>query len=287
MQLKSDFFSDWLNILKDILQNHWGYDVSNVSTEELPYIYFNAEKRRPDQRPRKIELSDAFSCPANLQAGWDRLKSVVQSGGNLTSNLSKLVNRINNKDSMLNDWGVHHFHLGENLNDQFVERTGPLLFAIVTKDSFYAINIFNHGAWADEDIIEIIHKKWPEVISQYQIKDVISATEITESERLTLRAKNANSFVTVSDGTVYAPIGGGVVGAGYNIQAIMGTDYQRATLKALEDHLQSQLVNLKSTLSQYGYSGESEIEASLEITGNEYVAIFPKYNVAVTLMAGA
>ena len=284
MKLKSDFFSDWINILKDILENHWGYDISNVSDEELPFVYFNAEKRRPDQRPRNLILSDVFSCPSNLQAGWERLKDMVKDGNDLTPNLSKLVNRINNKDSMLNDWGVHHFHLGENLYGQFMERTGPLLFALVTIESFYAINIFNHAAWADDDIVEIIHKNWPDVISQYQIKGVISTTEITESERLTLRAKNANAFVTVSDGTVYAPIGGGVVGAGYNLQAIMNTDRQRSTLKALEDHLQSQLVDLKETLSQHGYSGEDEIEAELEITENEYVAILPKFNVAVTLM---
>jgi hypothetical protein len=180
VKLKSDFFSDWLNILKDILENHWGYDVSNISAEDLPFIYFNAEKRRPDQRVRVLELSDAFSCPPSLQAGWDRLKMLVESGGDLTSNLSKLVNRINNKDSLLNDWGVHHFHLGENLNGQFIERTAPLLFALVTKDRFYAINIFNHGAWADEDVIEIIHRNWPEAISKYKIQNVIFTTEITE-----------------------------------------------------------------------------------------------------------
>ncbi|WP_350940358.1 hypothetical protein MRO13_05585 [Vibrio metschnikovii] len=287
MQLSSDFFGDWLNILKDILQNHWGYDISGVSEEELPYVYFNAEKRRPDQRIRSVEISDAFTCPVELQAGWERLKAVVESGGDVTPNLSKLVGRLNNKDSLLNDWGIHHFHLGKALNGNFIERTGPLLFALVTKDKFYAINVFNHGAWADQDIVEIIHRNWPDVVSQYQIKNVISATEISESERLTLRAKNANSFFTVSDGTVYAPIGGGVVGSGYNVQAIMSTDRQRSMLKSLEEHLQSQLINLKDTLCQHGYSGEGNIKATLEITDSKYLAIFPDYNVAVTLIDNA
>jgi hypothetical protein len=109
----------------------------------------------------------------------------------------------------------------------------------------------------------------------------------SENERLTLRAKNANSFVTALDGTVYAPIGGGVVAAGYNVQAVMNTDRQRSTLKSLEEHLQSQLVNIKEQLAQHGYSGENEIEASLEITDNQYVAIFSKYGVSVTLINGA
>ncbi|WP_411358651.1 hypothetical protein [Pseudidiomarina salilacus] len=287
MQLSSDFFSDWLNILKDILQNHWGYDISGVSEDELPYVYFNAEKRRPNQRKRSIEVSDVFTCPVDLQAGWERLKIVIESGGDVTPNLSKLVGRLENKDSLLNDWGVHHFHLGEVLKGNFIKRTGPLLFALVTKDKFYAINVFNHGAWADQDIVEIMHRNWPDVVSQFRIKNVISATQISQSERLTLRAKNANSFFTVSDGTVYAPIGGGVVGSGYNLQAIMSTDRQRSVLKSLEEHLQSQLINLKDTLCQHGYSGEGYIKATLEITDRKYLAIFPDYNVTVILIDNA
>lgn len=287
MQLKSNFINDWLDILKDILENHWGYDVSNVTQEELPYVYFNAEKRRPDQKARKVEISDTFQCPPDRQAGWERLQSLIESGADITPNLSKLVNHLNNKDSMLNDWGVHHFHLGETLEGDFIGRTVPLLFALVTKDKFYTIGVYNHGAWIDSDIVETIHRNWPKSVEKYQIKGVKSTAEITEEQRLTLRAKNANSFVTVSDGTVYAPLGGGVVGAGYNIQAIMQTDRQKSILKNLEEHLQSQLVNLKEVLAQHGYKGEPEIEAKLEITENEYLAIFPKFNVAVTLMSGA
>jgi hypothetical protein len=283
MQLSSDFFGDWLNILKDILQTRWGYDISGVTEEELPYVYFNAEKRRPDQRIRCVEISDAFVCPVDLQAGWERLRGVVESGGDVTPNLSKLVDVLNDKDSLLNDWGIHHFHLGEALDGNFIERTKPLLFALLTKDEFYAINVFNHGAWADQDIVEIIHRNWPNVVSQYQIKNALSATEISEIERLALRAKNVNSFFAVSDGTVYAPMGGGVVGSGYNVQTIVRTDRQRTMLKSLEEHLQSELINLKDTLCQYGYSGEGYIKATLEITDSKYLAIFPDYNVEVVL----
>lgn len=287
MQLKTNFFDDWLNMLKDILQNHWGYDISNVSDQELPFIYFNAESRRPDQRIRNIYKSDVFSCPESLGSGWERLKGVIQTGGDVTPNLSKLVERLNNKDSLLNDWGVHHFHLGDTLSGQFIERTGPLLFALVTKENFYAINVFNHGAWADQDIVEIIHRNWPDAISQYQIKDVLSVTEVSESDRLNLRKEHANSFFTVSDGTVYAPIGGGVVSSGYNIHAIVKTDHQRKVLRELEEQLQSQLVNIKDALRQHGYSGQGEVQARLEITENKYLAIFPDYNVSVTLTDNA
>jgi hypothetical protein len=287
MQLKANFINDWLDILKDILENHWGYDISSINEEEIPFVYFNAEKRRPDQRVRNIAIADTFSCPSNLQKGWKQLRSLVESGSDITPYLSKLISRLTKKDSMLNDWGVHHFHLGEAMKGDFINRTGPLLFSLVTKDKFYAIGVYEHGSWADSDIVETIHRNWPEVVKHYQLNGVQSTTEITEEQRLTLRAKNVNSFVAVSDGTVYAPIGGGVVGAGYNWQSIMQTDRQKSILENLENHLQSQLINLRDVLSQHGYKGEPEIEAKLEITENAYLAIFPKFNVAVTLMSGA
>ena len=287
MQLKSNFVGDWVSILKDILENHWGYDTAGVSDEHLPYVYFNAEKRRPDQRPRKIILSDTFKCPENLQAGWDRLQALIETGQDITPNLSKLVKQLHNKDSMLNDWGVHHFHLGNNMKGEFIARTGPLLFSLITNENFYAIGVYEHGAWADAEIIQIIHSNWPGEVAQYKIQGIISATEITEQQRLTLRAKNTNSFVTVNDGTVYAPIGGGVVGAGYNIQSIMRTDRQKSILNALEKHLQSQLINIRDIFIEHGYSGEPEVEAKLEITEKEYIAIFPKFNIAVTLMSNS
>ncbi|MCY9865474.1 hypothetical protein OTK49_23400 [Vibrio coralliirubri] len=283
MKLKSNFFGDWINIQKDILTNHWGYDVSSVPDKEIPFVYFNAEQRRPELKVRQVVLADTFSCPTNLESGWKRLKGLIESGRDLTPNLSKLVNKLNNKDSMLNDWGVHHFHLGEKMKGNFIERTGPLLFALLVEDKFYAIGIFNHDSWADQDIVEIIHRNWPSIVEQYQIKGVISSTPLTEQERLTLRKKNANSNVTVQDGTVYAPIGGGMVSSGFNLQAVMTKDRQKMFLRKLEKHLDSQLESLREVFEKQGYNGELELEALLDITEDKYTALFPKYGVSAIL----
>lgn len=285
MKLEAYFVRDWLDLLADILQSHWGYDISGVSPDELSYLYFNAEQRRPDQRPRKVEVADSFSCPPELQAGWDRLRSLVESGLDITAHLSKLISLLQNKDSMLNDFGVHHFHLGDAMNGPFVERTGPLLFALVTKQVFYAIGIFRHGSWADSSVVETIHRNWPEVIARFQIKNCESTNKTTETQRLALRAKNYNSLSTVSDGTVYMPIGGGAVAAGYNALSIVKTDRQIELLKNLEKHLEERLPQLREELIKHGYNdSETVVEARLEITPDRYLAIFPKYNVSVTLM---
>lgn len=283
MKLKSDFVSDWLNLLKNILQNHWGYDIEDLTDEQLLLAYFNAEKRRPEPRQRIVKLADTFNCPSNLSDGWDRLQNLIKSGADITGNLSKCVTDLSYKDSMLNEWGIYHFHLGSEKKGEFVSRTGPLLFALVTDNEFLAINIYPHGAWTDISIVETIHRNWPDVISKYKILGNMLAYEISEKDRQTLRNKKINSFVTVDDGTIYGSIGGGVVYTGDNIHSIRKIDKQIKHLKSLEQHLQLKLEVLKDKLIQYGYAGESEVEAKLIITENEYIALFPKFNCSIPL----
>lgn len=283
MKIKSDFVGDWLELLKNVLEHEWGYDTTNIPDEEIPLLYFNAKSRRPDSRPRKVRVSNTFNCPSELQPGWSRLKALIESGADITGNLSKLTNKLHSKDSMLNDWGVYHFHLGVKMAGTFVERTGPLLFALVTIDEFLAIGVYQHGAWANTDIVEIIHKNWPHVIEKNKIYGVEPAAGMTEKERLTLRRKNVNSLISVSDGMVYGPFGGGVVAAGYNIHAVIQTDKQIDRLKVLEKYLHSMADVVEGALIQRGYDVEPELDVKLEITPSEYLGVFPKFNVAVRL----
>src|SRR5690625_1982664 len=184
-----------------------------------------------------------------------------------------ITNKLLSIESMLNDRGVYHFHLVVRLAGTFVVRTGPLLFALVTVDEFLAIGVYQHGAWANADIVETIHRNWPHVIEKNKIYGVEPAAGMTEKERLTLRRKNVNSLISVSDGMVYGPFGGGVVAAGYNIHAIIQTDKQIDRLKVLEKHLHSMADIIKGALIQRGYDVEPEINVKLEITPSEYLAV--------------
>ena len=61
-----------------------------------------------------------------------------------------------------------------------------------------------------------------------------------EKERLTLRSAGVNVYTSVSDGTIYAPIGGGVAGSRFNTQAVMRTIKQKDLLEKLEKHLDNE-----------------------------------------------
>lgn len=279
MKLKANFIGDWIEMLKDMLSNHWGYDISGISDEDIPLTYFNVEHRRIEPVKREVKLSDIFVCPLDLKNGWETLKGNIEDGQDITPYLSKKIDDPLFKDSMLLDWGVHHFHLVEN------PRNDNILFALVTKDCFYAINVYTHNDWAKDDIVETIHRNWPEAIERYRIDAIDTTNNVTGKERSILRNGDINTFVKVSDGTIYAPIGGGFTLSGSSAQATMRMIEQKSFLKKLQSHLDShfQLSDSQAELKKQGYNGEPEIEAKLIITEDRYIALFPAYKLAVRL----
>ena len=135
---------------------------------------------------------------------------------------------------MLNDWGIHHLHLGSNVEgDGFTERTDDVLFLMVREDDAYLLDVRPHGAWADDDFIEIVHTNWPSAIEEFRLSG-IRATALTTEQWKNLRAKSRNAAVGTKDGTVYAAIGGGLVSSGSNIRAIRWGDYMLMTAQAIE-----------------------------------------------------
>jgi hypothetical protein len=280
MKLKANFVGDWVEILKDILSKQWNYDISRVNDDEVPLVYFNVEKRRIEPVKRSVKLADTFVCPTDLKSGWETLKTEIENGQDINSHLSKNIDDPFYKDSMLLDWGVHHFHLIEK------PRVNKILFALVTKNCFYAIDIYTHRDWAKDSIVETIHRNWPEVIARYKIEGINLTNSVPEEGRLVLRSKNANVFTKVSDGTVYAPLGGGSTGSGDNIISRIRTDQQKSFLEKLQNHLDSLLPNLRSELEKHGYNGENEIEAKLIIAEDNYIALFPAYKFTVKFQFG-
>lgn len=65
-------------------------------------------------------------------------------------------------DLLLNDWGIHHFHLGLAPEPGgYQQRTGPLLYAWVADSDLYAITIQAHAAWTDEVLLNEVLDHWP------------------------------------------------------------------------------------------------------------------------------
>ena len=214
-KLNADFVADWVAMLRSYLidEQRWpAVEIAALPDGDLPGHYFDAQRRRIASVPRTIEIGDSFVCPPDYEAGWTMLQEKVKKGEDINGHLSMGHISLLNHDGLLAEWGVHHFHLGTTFypkNPAYADRTGPLLYAIVGNEAFYAINVYDHYSFENIDVLESIHRNWPEMISHYRAKGVTGGAWNKEQRRA-LRRKNANVSVTTSDGTVYMPISSGV-----------------------------------------------------------------------------
>lgn len=215
MEIRIDLYGDWIEMLKkDLIAN--GLSISSdCAPDNICHQYFNVKRRLIEPVPRDILLSAEFTCPQEQVAGLDLVKRKISAGEDLKPYLSEQINNSDYDDGMLNDWGIHHLHLGMALQSNgFIERTGPLLYVRFTRDSAYLINVFPHGNWALQDLLKIIHHNWPELLSINRLnrEGLISLGHSpTDSDIKAFRRNTINALVQMEDGTVYLPPGGGVV----------------------------------------------------------------------------
>ena len=182
--VQSDLYLDWIEELRQELESE-GHVVSSALSEfEVSCIYFNLRKRKISSRARQVFVSADFSCPPTLQNGLQLLRSKMEVGDDLTPHLSRSLKKPDYDDLMLNDWGIYHFHLGTKIEaDGFIERTGPVLYARVTRDTVYFISVENHGSWTDQQLMEVIHKNWPDSLVEYKTGFLDMSFETTENDR--------------------------------------------------------------------------------------------------------
>jgi hypothetical protein len=154
---------------------------------------------------------------------------------------------------------------------------------MVDDEDFCAINVFAHGDSFEEiGIVECIHRNWREMIGRYRGKRVTAET-VDKTQRQAIRKKNGNVLVATKDGTVYMPIGGGVMASGVKMESVICADKWQIDIQSLQARFEKQLGELMPTFEQCGYAGEDEVEAQLQITETGYHVLFPKYGILANL----
>jgi len=237
MEIQIDLLSDWVEFLRSEMAETGYYPSEDDSVRELAYKFFNIRRRRISPTPRLVHESSEISCPAEYQAGYDALKRKLISGRDVTPHLSKTILREGYEDGLLNDWGIHHFHLDGSVENGFTERTELLLFAYVTESAAYCINILPHESWAKQDLIKILHDEWPRPISRYRLDAVGLEQQLTDKEVAELRKAGVLTPVQVEEGVVYAPIGGGISTAGTSNQSGVQADHYLWRIGKIEEQV--------------------------------------------------
>ena len=287
-KLKANFEADWLLYLREQMINVHGWSADDhliLDKMNVGYRYFDSLRRRIVAVPRVVKTAYDFVCPLESLDGWNTLQEKVRKGLDINPHLSKGHKSLVNRDGLLAEWGVHHFHLGitaDQKNPKFIGRTSSLLYALVTDNLFCVINVFSHKSFTDLSILESIHRNWPELISKYRAKNVTGATWAPE-QRKALRDKNANTLTTMSDGTVYFPISGGVTASGLNIEAVQLSDYWLIVIRNLQNEVECKSDEIIPALIQGGYSDDLEIEATLQFSEAGASVLFPAYDLLVNL----
>ena len=209
--------------------------------------YVNLLLRQLHPEPRQFHKAIALSCPPDATAGLEELVRKIELGEPLRPHQSRTLKKPGYNDGLFTDWGVQHFHLGTVVqSDGFVERTGPVLFALCRDRDFYAIQIYEHGAWAKAEVVELLQANWPEVTAPFELKGVKPITpELSEEDIAAFRKAGLMHLVQV-DGKFVYPMGGGVVSTGDSAAVVQDVSTLRTLCRELEDLVRKELeeVNL-------------------------------------------
>lgn len=217
--IKINLYRDYVNWCRRELI-HCDYDVSRITDDNrLVMRYLSVHRRTVTLDRREIKKSKNLYCPPEFKNTLFNIEKIIRQGENLAPYLGKNIKDLYYDDALLNDWGIHHLHLGDEFRkDGFIKRTGQLLFCRFDKNCAYFIKIDKHGTWTSPEMVEIIHENWPETISMFKLSGIMPPSENTSSEDQIkiYRKHNLGHIFQARDGTIYFGIGGGPATSGDN-----------------------------------------------------------------------
>lgn len=221
MEVINKILDDYTDYCHQKLTEEFG--TFSLGTYDPIYLYQRYKCRIIDKRPRIALEASGLSVPQIYQSAYQEIISDIENGSDLKKYQSRNLKKLDYDDDMLSHWGIQHFHLGQIIEDDgYVKRSGDLLFIHFAETNAHILGFFNHGAWVDLEIIEILHENWPQELAVFRSES--NTTHLTESDYKALRKKNANANVTVQDGTEYLNPGMGVTANGAPFCAVLNSD---------------------------------------------------------------
>lgn len=218
-----DVIADLADFLKGELAS-CGHAVNSAATNgEVIDQFVRMRHRWIVSRRRTVHLAAGFVASESDRAGFEGLIGAVTNGDDLLPYQSTLMRDASFNDGMLNDWGIHHFHIGIGPHPKvagFNARSGPVVYAVVTDHDFYVVTIDQHQRWTMRSLLETIHANWPKLIARYRVEGTLSH-DVSESEHKQLRDAQINIAVTLGDGSIYLGPGGGATLAATSMAAKM------------------------------------------------------------------
>ena len=270
-----NFRSDLEQIIKEQFDNNDIRYEANMDVDHLAARYLEILNRWIVPSPRNVvfseEIHDSLGRLARETEAAKREKALdawravflirflLEEGKNVNGFLSKGIKFAKggkSKDRLLWDFGIHHFHLCTQYESPgFIERSDYLLYAIITQESAYFVDIGLHKEsliWVRQDRLRIVHSNWPELIEPYVLRGQ-TGDILTDEEKWNLREKNVN-HVTELGGKAVFSIGGGITSDGSSLARRMWA---------------SRLVNEIDQHQRYFDEHQGEVHSQLEASGTK------------------
>lgn len=276
-RLNIDFSSDWRNILKDRLRKS-GFEPSSTD-DDISLQFFNLNHRLISNKPRKILFSNEFYCLPKRNDGLQLIIKKIENGLDLTPHLSKDIADLDYQDTLLNDWGIYHLHLGTKLNNGFVNRTGPVLFVRFDDEYAYFINVAMHGKyaetepWAIQDMVRIIHDNWPQSIKDYLLPEVTGLSRVPSNQDIeNSRAAGSFTLLELDKGIVYLQIGMGLTTSRHSLDVVRTSQYYHDLINEYEVFVKDNFIEFIDVAKKDGAIFKEDIHFQLVIKSNEVYA---------------
>lgn len=185
--------------------------LANLDETQLSLIYWNVRLRLVGSVPRKVNWAKEFTCPPQMRAGLDALIEKFEKGEDVNphqSNAWVLPGNRSFNDRLFDNWRIKHFHLGLN-----GKREDDCLFAVVTASDVYAVAIYPHGHYGENQMVERLKANWPQLLRGSDAALKPTGTPLDNAQTIAAR-KRATPLTELADGSTYGPLGGGTTSSG-------------------------------------------------------------------------
>lgn len=233
MNIKMDFVSDLPKIAKDVLDSY-GVKYSNIKDErELVEMFVNLQLKLIYPIPRKVIKSKKiknFPFSDKIQNALANLEEKFLNGIDVNAHLSKKILEGKFTDYLLADWNIYHLHLNLGPLDEkgFIRRSDYILFLTIYKDVAYFVDVRPHGeeyVFAQKELLQIIADEWPWIIEVYRIKGINGIEKSFDDAKEIHQLRKAGVMIVHEvNGSVIAPMGGGITTAGTALNVTTETD---------------------------------------------------------------
>lgn len=235
IKINTNFEEEWRKILNDRIEQ-CGIQNANHNNPG-PDFYSWHQFRRIPTLPRTVHEIKDLTIPPDVYNGYQLLLGKLRNGEDVNSHLSKKALDARFTDLMLFDWGLHHLHLGTEIeSDGYINRKGPMLAVKVIEDHVFIAGIVLHSngenpeeSWIKKELLENLESNWPGILPTL---NGISGTSLTTEEIRNLRKKNAGYALDINGISLIA---GNRVASGLPIRAVMDNDMAQRALQQFSE----------------------------------------------------